>query len=54
MGAVTAERLRDDGGWELDLELDRRGFDDLNRREHLRVLPGRVPESLPARPALGR
>jgi GTP-binding protein HflX len=42
MGAVTAERLRDDGGWELDLELDRRGFDDLNRREHLRVLPGRL------------
>ncbi len=40
MGAVVAERLRDDGGWELDLELDRRGFDDLNRLEHLQVLSG--------------
>jgi len=54
MGAVTAERLRDDGGWELDLELDRRGFDDLNRREHLRVLPGRWSEQAPARPTVAR
>jgi GTPase len=54
LGAVTAERLRDDGGWELDLELDRRGFDDLNRREHLRVLSGRLPEQAPARPAAGQ
>lgn len=54
MGAVTAERLRDDGGWELDLELDRRGFDDLNRREHLRVLSRRLPEQEAARPAVGQ
>jgi GTP-binding protein HflX len=54
MGAVTAERPRDDGGWELDLELDQRGFDDINRREHLRVLPSRLPEQEPARPAVGR
>ena len=39
MGAVVGERPRDEGGWELDLELDRRGFDDLNRREHLQLLP---------------
>ena len=38
MGAVVTERLLDEGGWELDLELDRRGFNDLNRREHLQVL----------------
>ena len=38
MGAIVAERSRDNGGWELDLELDRRGFEDLNRREHLHVL----------------
>jgi len=54
MGAVMAERLRDDGGWELDLELDRRGFDDLNRREHLRVLPERLSEQGPVRPAAAR
>jgi GTP-binding protein HflX len=40
MGAVVAERLRAEGGWELDLELDRRGFDDLNRHGHLQVLAG--------------
>jgi GTPase len=38
MGAIVAERSREDGGWELDLELDCRGFEDLNRREHLHVL----------------
>jgi GTPase len=50
MGAVMAERLRDDGGWELDLELDRRGFDELNRREHLRVLPERLSGQPTVRP----
>ncbi len=46
MGAIVAERLREDGGWELDLELDRRGFEDLNRREHLHVLSGSgLPDS---------
>jgi GTP-binding protein HflX len=54
MGAVTAERLRDDGGWELDLELDRRGFDDLNRREHLRVVTGWLPDQAPSRPAVSQ
>jgi len=42
MGAVVTERIREEGGWELDLELDRRGFDDLNRREHLQVLSEQV------------
>ncbi len=46
MGAIVAERLREDGGWQLDLELDRRGFEDLNRSEHLRVLSGSgLPDS---------
>ena len=47
LGAVTAERLRDDGSFEIDLELDRRGFDELNRREHLRILPGPCAEPDP-------
>ena len=50
MGAIVAERSREDGGWELDLELDRRGFEDLNRREHLHVLSGQVLSE----PAAGR
>lgn len=54
MGAVMAERLRDDGGWELDLELDRRGFDDLNRREHLRVLSDRLSGQASVRPVAAR
>lgn len=40
MGAVLGERQRDAGGWELDLRIGRRDYEDLNRREHLRVLPG--------------
>jgi GTP-binding protein HflX len=54
MGAIVAERLREEGGWELDLELDRRGFEDLNRRERLHVLSGQaLSESEPvlSRPA---
>jgi GTP-binding protein HflX len=55
MGAIVAERFREDGGWELDLELDRRGFEDLNRREHLRVLSGQgLSESVSSRPAAGQ
>jgi GTP-binding protein HflX len=34
-GAVVGERLRDDGGWQLDLELERRVLDEILRREHL-------------------
>ena len=55
MGAIVTERLREDGGWELDLELDRRGFEDLNRREHLRVLSGQgLSDSVSSRPAAGQ
>ena len=49
MGAVVGERLRDAGGWELDLRIGRRDYEDLSRREHLRVLPGPAdfrPEAL--------
>jgi len=49
MGAVVNERLRDAGGWELDLRMGRRDYEDLSRREHLRVLPGPAdfrPEAL--------
>jgi GTP-binding protein HflX len=54
IGAIVAERFRDDGGWELDLELDRRSFDDLNRHEHLRVLSGHgLSETVAIRPAAG-
>jgi GTP-binding protein HflX len=42
MGAVVTERILEEGGWELDLEIDQRGFDDLNRREHLQVLSPQV------------
>jgi GTP-binding protein HflX len=35
LGAVIAERTRDDGGWDLDLEIEQRAYDDLCRREHL-------------------
>ncbi|MDQ1303130.1 MAG: GTPase [Pseudomonadota bacterium] len=40
MGVVRNERPRDAGGWELDLRIGRREYEDLSRREHLRVLPG--------------
>jgi 50S ribosomal subunit-associated GTPase HflX len=34
-GAVASERLRDDGGWQVDLELERQALDEILRREHL-------------------
>jgi GTP-binding protein HflX len=40
MGAVLGERPRDAGGWELDLKMGRREYEDLSRRERLRVLSG--------------
>jgi GTP-binding protein HflX len=36
-GAVQAERTLEDGGWELDVEMDRRGFMNLQRSENLRI-----------------
>jgi GTPase len=35
---VRRERLLDDGGWEIDLEMDRAGFLDLQRSDNLRVV----------------
>jgi GTP-binding protein HflX len=35
-GQVLEERPLDEGGWEMDVELDRRGFEDLRKRENLR------------------
>jgi hypothetical protein len=32
---VLAERVQEDGGWEIDIEMDRRGFVHLQRRENL-------------------
>ncbi len=32
-GKVLAERAQNDGGWEMDIEMDRRGFVHLQRRE---------------------
>ncbi len=46
MRAVVAERAVESGGWELDLKMDRRDFDDLNRQAHLRVLPDSMEESV--------
>jgi hypothetical protein len=34
-GKVLAERVQEDGGWEIDIEMDRRGFLHLQRRENL-------------------
>jgi GTPase len=36
-GTVQAERNLEDGGWEIDLEMDRRGFMSLQRSENLRI-----------------
>jgi GTP-binding protein HflX len=33
---VISERALDEGGWEMDVEIDRRGYQDLQRRENLR------------------
>ncbi len=34
---VIAERVTDDGGWELNVEMDRRGYRDLQRQEHFEI-----------------
>jgi GTP-binding protein HflX len=54
---VRGERVMDDGGWEIDLEMDRAGFMDLQRSDNLRVLPspgsGVVASGAPEQSALG-
>ena len=42
-GAVLAERERQDGGWELDIQLDRQGYEDLHRQENLQLLSSDGP-----------
>jgi GTP-binding protein HflX len=34
---VTSERVLDEGGWEIDIEIDRRGYRELQRREQLKI-----------------
>ncbi|NND37653.1 MAG: GTPase HflX [Gammaproteobacteria bacterium] len=34
---VLDERLLEDGGWEMNVEIDRRGYDDLQRLERLEI-----------------
>lgn len=34
---VVAERAMEDGGWEMDVEIDRRGYRDLRRSERLEI-----------------
>ena len=34
---IYAERMQDDGGWELDLEIDRRRYDRLRQQESLSI-----------------
>ena len=36
-GGVREERQLGDGGWELEIELDRQGYDELVRRENLQL-----------------
>ena len=36
---VTGDRGMEDGGWEMDVEIDRRSYRDLQREEHLEI-PG--------------
>ena len=38
MGAVVAERLLPEGGWSLDLSLDKRGFEVLSRSGHVLLM----------------
>jgi GTP-binding protein HflX len=45
-GQVLRETELREGGWQLDVEMDRAAFDDLRRREHIEWEP-----SLPARGA---
>ena len=37
-GQVLSERELDEGGWELDVELDRPGYEQLRRREDLQLM----------------
>ncbi|MGI9343953.1 MAG: ribosome rescue GTPase HflX [Gammaproteobacteria bacterium] len=37
LGSVKAERDQPDGGWELDLEMDRRSYRELQRQENLEI-----------------
>lgn len=37
-GTVREERPLNDGGWELDIELDRRGYETLRRQENLALV----------------
>jgi GTP-binding protein HflX len=43
LGVVVAERNLAGGGWELDLEMDQRGYEDLSRREQLRFRQSAEP-----------
>ena len=46
-GQVLEERVTEEGGWELDVELDRRDFDQLHSREGLQFFsPPEHPASL--------
>lgn len=44
---VRRERPLDDGGWEIDLEMDRTGFLELQRSAGLRVCATSPPERIP-------
>jgi 50S ribosomal subunit-associated GTPase HflX len=34
---VVDERVMNDGSWELDVEIDQRGYQDLRRQENLQI-----------------
>ena len=41
---VTDERSMDDGGWEMDVEIDRRSYRNLQRQENLEIVGAAVDD----------
>lgn len=41
---VTGEREMDDGGWEMDVEIDRRGYRDLQKQERFEITDAAVDD----------
>ena len=38
IGRVSSETLLDEGGWELEVEMDKNAYEKLHREEHLELL----------------
>ena len=48
IGRVSSEKLLDEGGWELDVEMDRKAYDRLHREERLELHTGEHAGGMPA------